>query len=486
MLFSVTDKNFKRICTLGKAINIQWDQKWYSCGQFSIQLPASVNATDDWHYVFCDERQNVGIIQQKIYSQNIKGKFLQISGFFMEHELSNVVIEHYQLERRTQLDYASDSLYRRIGFMIQKFISEKDSCFYYEDINITNAFGKYTNSASQSFDFEINNQDVMSAAFELSKTNETSFIYTAKPEENSFKTLKMLPSVKNTKVVFTENQLENFTVTYDESNYKNCVKVLGPTFNGEQINLDYKSERVTEYGETERWILLDNTGMLPVKTVNDGKITHEENITDKSEILDMLESNARAELEKYENVVNLDVKIANTGKYVYTKNFNLGDIVTVRIESLNIEETRQIIGVSEVWKANKHEVYIELGESRQSNIDKAKRAVSQGSISKITNSTVYEAKAAQIMVITGTMNDSNSSSNHTMTFSGNFSGVRYVELFAPGGILAMSATVDPKTNKTTTVASYKGYVAGVHEEYISIFVGYSNLNGKWTYVAYKY
>ena len=486
MLFSVTDKNFKRICTLGKAINIQWDQKWYSCGQFSIQLPASVNATDDWHYVFCDERQNVGIIQQKIYSQNIKGKFLQISGFFMEHELSNVVIEYYQLERRTELSYASDSLYRRIGFMIQKFILEKDSCFIYDDTNITNTFGKYTNSASQSFDFEINNQDVMSAAFELSKTNETSFIYTAKPEENSFKTLKMLPSVENTKVVFTENQLENFTVTYDESNYKNCVKVLGPTFNGEQINLDYKSERVTEYGETERWILLDNTGMLPVKTVNDGKITHEENITDKSEILDMLKSNARAELEKYENVVNLDVKIVNTGKYVYTKNFNLGDIVTVRIESLNIEETRQIIGVSEVWKANKHEVYIELGESRQSNIDKAKRAVSQGSISKITNSTVYEAKAAQIMVITGTMNDPNANSNHTMTFSGNFSGVRYVELFAPDGTLGMSATVDPKTNKTTTVANYHGYVSVVDEQSINIFVGHSNLNGKWTYVAYKF
>ena len=90
------------------------------------------------------------------------------------------------------------------------------------------------------------------------------------------------------------------------------------------------------------------------------------------------------------------------------------------------------------------------------------------------------------MVITGTMEDSNSSSNHTTKFSGNFSGVRYVEFFEPGGTLAMSATFDPKTNKTTTVANYKGYVAGVHEEYISIFVGYSNLNGKWTYVAYKF
>ena len=90
------------------------------------------------------------------------------------------------------------------------------------------------------------------------------------------------------------------------------------------------------------------------------------------------------------------------------------------------------------------------------------------------------------MVITGTIEDSNSSSNHTTKISGNFSGVRYVEIFAPGGTLAMSATFDPKTNETTTVANYKGYVAGVHEEYISIFVGYSNLNGKWTYVAYKF
>ena len=50
----------------------------------------------------------------------------------------------------------------------------------------------------------------------------------------------------------------------------------------------------------------------------------------------------------------------------------------------------------------------------------------------------------------------------------------------------MSATVDPKTNKTTTVASYKGYISSVNEQSINIFVGYSNLNGKWTYVAYKF
>ncbi len=367
MVFTVADKNFNAICKLNKAINIQWIQRWYSCGQFSIQLPAnSVVVTDDWYYLICDERENVGIIQQKIYSQNLKGKFLQISGYFMEYELTNVIIEHYILKKAGGLDYAFDFLHRRIGFMIENFISEKDPIFWYED-NLTE-FGKYTNSHMQAYDFKINHQDVMSASYELSKNNETSFIYS---QDDKTKKLKMLPSVENNKVIFKEAQLENFTVTYDDSNYKNCIKVLGPTLNGEQINYEYITQ-----GEVEKWILLDNTNM---------SLTDEDNETylDKSDIEKTLESNAFAELQKYENITNLDIKIANTGKYVYTKDFNIGDIITIQIESLDIEETRQIIEVSEVWKANKHEVYLELGESRQTNIDKTKRAVAQGSISTI-------------------------------------------------------------------------------------------------------
>ena len=51
------------------------------------------------------------------------------------------------------------------------------------------------------------------------------------------------------------------------------------------------------------------------------------------------------------------------------------------------------------------------------------------SVKAIADEAKAAADKAQIMVITGTMNDSNSSSNHTTKFSGNFSGVRYVELF---------------------------------------------------------
>ena len=90
------------------------------------------------------------------------------------------------------------------------------------------------------------------------------------------------------------------------------------------------------------------------------------------------------------------------------------------------------------------------------------------------------------MVTPGVCNDDNSRANHNVTVSGNFENTRYIELFTPNGTLAMSATVDPKTNKTTSVASYKGYVQSITSDTLQFYVGYSDLNGKWYYVAYKF
>lgn len=87
-------------------------------------------------------------------------------------------------------------------------------------------------------------------------------------------------------------------------------------------------------------------------------------------------------------------------------------------------------------------------------------------------------------VVTGQQESQNAQSNYTMKFSGSFSNVRYVEIYEPGGRLAMSATVHPITGELTMVATYQGYISGIDEGSINIFVGMPNLHGKWTYVAY--
>ncbi len=389
MYFMITDKNFKRICTLTNAINIQWIQRWYSCGEFSIQLPAeSTNITPEWHYIFCSERPNVGIIQQKIYTQNIKGKFLQISGFFMEHELSNLVITYDEL-KHSEDQY--NTLYHKIGLMVKKYVEPVESGHFWYDSdmyflpypdNRLRIFGKYPDKSNGSYYFEVNNQDLMSAAFEMSKLNETSFIYTVPitdiNNDNYNKNLTMLESKENADVVFTERHIKDFTITYDDSNYKNCVKVLGPVLNG----IKYDAEIVSDE-DVKRWIILDNSNMslLDPEKKSDGTLDY--NIHYTAETLpQVLKDAGMAELEKYQKVLNLDIQLNSITDYEYTKDYNVGEIITVKIESLGIEETKQIIEVSEVWKANKHEVYLELGESRQSTLDKAKRAMSKGSLSK--------------------------------------------------------------------------------------------------------
>lgn len=376
MLFTITDKNFNRICNLPKAINIQWISRFYSCGQFSIQLPGSVKVTDDWHYILCDERQNTGIIQQRSYSQNVKGKFVQISGFFLEHELSDVIIFNYKPTSH-YLKY-QDYLYRRIGYMIDDCMKSKDSLFWYAERNGTESLGKYNTNI---YDFEITNQDAMTAAYELSEINETSFIYYW---DNGFKVFEILESKIRSNVIFLEHQLSDLSIIYDKSNYKNCVKVLGPIFNGEQIIAEYKSDEVTRGIETEKWIVLDNTGLSLVKNMADSSgIEYQQNYS-KSEIIDIMINNAKTELLKYQYVINANYKIADFGNYEYLRDFCLGDIITVKIDSLGIEETRQIIEVEEVWKNNQHNIYLELGQSRQSIVNKAVRATSNGTVSKVT------------------------------------------------------------------------------------------------------
>ena len=390
MRFIVLDKNLNRISDLPTAINIQWIQRFYSCGQFSIQLPDTITVTDIWHYIVCDERKNTGIILQKSYTQNVKGKFIQLSGFFMEHELSDVFITNYKPVSHLQSTAYKDYLCWRIGDMIEKCTEANDPLFTYlnrSDTN-TNGFGKYT--AFPIYNFEITNQDVMSAAYELSEVNETSFIYylnfneTDNHKKIGFKQLEILESKTRNNVIFQEHQLDDLSVVYDDSNYKNCVRVLGPTINGKQIITEYKSDEVISKKEPEKWIMLDNTGLSLMKNEIDSDGLEYQTNYSESEIIEIMNNNAKAELLKYQRVVNISYKIIDFGNYKYLKDFSLGDFITVNINSLGIKETRQIIEIEEVWKNNQYILYMELGQSRQSIINKAARAANQGTVSRIT------------------------------------------------------------------------------------------------------
>ena len=80
MDFITLDKNYQSPIWL-RPINVQWNAKHYECGDFSIQISTDDYETD-FAYVYCNDREQMGIIQKVSQTQNVKGKFTQLSGFF--------------------------------------------------------------------------------------------------------------------------------------------------------------------------------------------------------------------------------------------------------------------------------------------------------------------------------------------------------------------------------------------------------------------
>ena len=90
MEFITLDNDYQNPIWL-RPLNVQWNAKHYECGTFSIQIPTEEYETG-FAYVYCNNREQMGIIQKVNQTQNVKGKFTQLSGFFLERLLHDYVI----------------------------------------------------------------------------------------------------------------------------------------------------------------------------------------------------------------------------------------------------------------------------------------------------------------------------------------------------------------------------------------------------------
>ena len=63
-------------------INLQWNRRYYECGQYSVQILAE-DYEDAFQYVYRDTEVELGIVQKVEYTSEERGELVQISGFFM-------------------------------------------------------------------------------------------------------------------------------------------------------------------------------------------------------------------------------------------------------------------------------------------------------------------------------------------------------------------------------------------------------------------
>ena len=84
------DSSFQPIAYL-PYFNLQWTREYYKIGQFSVQV-AAASYDPAMAYLYNADRPETGIIQKVELTETVKGRFVQLSGYFLESILNDKVV----------------------------------------------------------------------------------------------------------------------------------------------------------------------------------------------------------------------------------------------------------------------------------------------------------------------------------------------------------------------------------------------------------
>ena len=84
------DAEFQPVAYLAY-FNLQWTREYYEIGQFSVQIAAAAYKSE-MAYLYTPDRPETGIIQKVELTETIKGRFVQLSGYFLEAILNDKVV----------------------------------------------------------------------------------------------------------------------------------------------------------------------------------------------------------------------------------------------------------------------------------------------------------------------------------------------------------------------------------------------------------
>lgn len=312
-------------------INVQWNRKYYECGDFAIQLYAE-NYSDEFKYVYRKGKE-LGLIQKVEYSFSNNIKTVMISGFFSEKELDDSII------------YPA---YSGTG------TPEEQMRAIFNKYNTNNSIqlGELQ-GLGESVSYKNDGIDVCEmgkSMYEMLKTQQMSLKIDYDFEHNT-KTLKVFKGKDRTHDQ-TENSFATFSVKFgnitkvnyvsDSSNYKNYF--VATDASGGSYTLD-----------------LSNGGDKHKMRFNSGS-----NMTNAE-----LQQYTKEQAEKYANITNFEVEV-NPSFYEYGVDYDLGDICDVVINDLTISYKCCIIEIYEVYKAGEQNISLVLGDKIPTNLAKAR------------------------------------------------------------------------------------------------------------------
>ena len=84
------DSNFQLVGNLSY-FNLQWNREYYTVGTFSVQVAVGAYKPS-MVYLYTPDRPETGIIQKVELTETVKGRFVQITGYFLEAILNDKIV----------------------------------------------------------------------------------------------------------------------------------------------------------------------------------------------------------------------------------------------------------------------------------------------------------------------------------------------------------------------------------------------------------
>lgn len=338
-------------------LNLQWWRRYYEFGEFSVQIAAG-DYSSDMEYVYTADRPETGMIQSVVLTTNAKGKFVQLSGFFLEHNLVDKPI--YPV--CTQSDVNIETAARYLVNNYKKYPTH--------DVSINKLFLSDAHSPllGSTVSFSAVDEELGQYLFTLLKTQELSYRthYDWNDDKVYFSVWQGKDRTQdqpdNSFVTFSDTfgNIENVKATIDKSNYKNNCKL---------VCVPASSEVVYEVGRNDVSVDSDLYKKIIVKDCR-GEVYDSSKET-LAQFQARIKEIGYETMDNYQIVNNVEFDVI-PDKLEYMTDYDLGDKCDCIIEDIGISMTARIVEIYEVFKRNQHTITLTLGNKKQVAFRKAR------------------------------------------------------------------------------------------------------------------
>jgi mRNA-degrading endonuclease RelE of RelBE toxin-antitoxin system len=330
------DVNFQLI-TILSPYEVQWNVKYYECGDFSIQISPN-QYSEDFVYIYTPDRNNTGKIHKINYKEEDNGfSYIELSGYFLEETLNDgIIYPSFNGGINDHVDVAVSNMVTQYKEDPELIIATPTQfgtdCNFQPELGVNlmnqtyNILQLHQCSYRVVYDFE-SNKKVFSIWQGLDRTQENT-------DGNNFVTFSTkFNNIKSPDVIMDDIKLKNYAVVKGNMSGDNDIYELVDLSNGGIKKKTYIDSTDVEYTEG----MSEQTYRSLLHTAGEQKL-----------------------LSEYCSEFNTQFDVL-PNSYIYGEDFNLGDKISIIIEGINLSITARIVAIYEVLKDNAHDITLEVG-----------------------------------------------------------------------------------------------------------------------------